>query len=41
MGTTHLLDSKPNNLHWGAFSDEFDQVLKIKSGEQVVIETIS
>ncbi|MBI37329.1 MAG: amidase [Alphaproteobacteria bacterium] len=41
MGTTHLLESKPNNMHWGAFSSEFDPVLKIKSGDQVVIETIS
>ena len=41
MATQHRLTSKPEHLHWGAFSAEFPAVLEIESGDQVVIETIS
>jgi acetamidase/formamidase len=41
MVSVHRLNSKPENMHWGAFSAEFEEAIKIKSGDQVIIETIS
>ena len=41
MASQHRLTSKPENLHWGAFSAEFPAAIEIESGDQVVIETIS
>ena len=41
MATVHKLNSKPENLHWGAFSADIDAAIEIKSGDQVIIETLS
>ncbi|NNE86034.1 MAG: acetamidase/formamidase family protein [Alphaproteobacteria bacterium] len=41
MASQHRLTSKPENLHWGAFSAEFPAAIEVESGDQVVIETIS
>jgi acetamidase/formamidase len=41
MATEHRLESKPENLRWGAFSAEFDAVLEVDPGDTVVVETIS
>ena len=41
MASQHRLTSKPENMHWGAFSAEFPAAIEIESGDQVVIETIS
>jgi acetamidase/formamidase len=41
MATVHKLNSKPENMHWGAFSADIDAAIEINSGDQVIIETLS
>lgn len=41
MATEHRLESKPENLRWGAFSAAFEPVLEVDPGDTVVVETIS
>jgi len=38
---THLLQSKPETVHWGFFDGALPPVLTIESGDRVVIECVS
>ena len=38
---THLLQSKPETIHWGFFDGSLPPVLAIESGERVTIECVS
>lgn len=38
---THLLQSKPDTVHWGFFDGSLAPVLTVDSGERVVIECVS
>jgi acetamidase/formamidase len=38
---THLLQSKPNTVHWGFFDGALPPVLTIDSGDRVIIECVS
>jgi acetamidase/formamidase len=41
MTTTHRLSSTPETVHWGYFDAALAPVLTIRSGDEVVIETVN
>src|SRR5262245_59202215 len=38
---THVLQSRPETIHWGFFDGGLEPVLTIDSGDRVVVETVS
>src|SRR5215813_6649334 len=37
----HVLQSRPETIHWGFFDGGLEPVLKVDSGDRVIVETVS